>query len=158
MRKISNDKIFDLEKVIKKSKKRVINKRKWDKMAETNYIIEKFIKESGLNITKKDLQNAIIRTSEKTKSQKTNTNGLTLQGTKETKDFYMLSKLKLIAIKQCTLYVKSNHDKKVMRDISVLNENDLINEQLLTEDLYLNEENPIVKKLITKNKQKKSTK
>lgn len=158
MKRISNDKIFDLEKVIKKSRKKVINKRQWDKKAEINYILESFIKESGLKIKRRDLQNALIRTSEKTKSKKSNTNGLTLQGKKETKDFYMMLKENIIVIKQSTLYVKSNYERKVMRDISILDTNDLITEELLTEEGFINYENPIVKKLMNRNKPKKSTK
>lgn len=176
MKEVIYDYNFDLERVIKQSKKKSKFKRGIEKSIEAKYILDNFIKnnlgkkedvqkenvqektnveETMLEITEKDLQKATIKTTEKTNTQITKTDGTKITRKKVVKYYVMSKKEKFQIIRQITEYMCINKDKTMNRTTSYLEQADLIEEGILYDSGELNMSHPLVKKLIPKKKKMK---
>lgn len=177
MKDVIYDYNFDLERVIKQSKKESNFKKGTEKNIEAKYILDNFaknnlagnldvtkkdsdeksIEETKLTITEKDLQNSTIKTIEKSNTQVTKTDGTKIKRKKVVKYYIIPKKEQLQIIRQITEYLYINGNKTMNRTTSYLEKEDIIEEGILFDDGKLNEEHPLVKKLIPKKKKDKKT-
>lgn len=167
MKEVIYDYNFDLERIIKQSKKKSKFKKGIEKSIEANYILDNFakinlgkkedIKKENIkeettihSITKNDLQNSTVRTTEKSNTKITKTDGTKIRRKKVIKYYIMSKKEELQIIRQTTEYLQINKDKTMSRTTSYLEQSDLIEEGILMDNGELNKEHPLVKKLIPK--------
>lgn len=176
MKDVIYDYNFDLERVIKNSKRKSKFKEGTEKNIEAKYILDNFaknnlvenleitnkdsqdkknIEETIATITKKDLQNATIKTTETTNTTITKTDGTKIKSKKVVKYYIMPKKEQLQIIRQITEYLYINGKKTMNRTTSYLEQEDLISEGIILESGKLNREHPLVKKLIPEKKKTK---
>ncbi len=158
MKEVIYDYNFDLTTTIKDSKKKSRFKSKTEKNIQANYILDNFIKHNlgeDFEITKKDLQKAKEKVVESTKTTTTRLDGTKTTKRKVVKYFVMTPKDKFKILRQVTEYVNTNGIKTMNRTTSYLEQEDLIEEGIIFEDDILNQEHPLVKKLIPKKKKTK---
>lgn len=143
---------FDLGRTIKSSKKKTKCNKKDEAIIEANYILESFaqneLAQEGIEATKEDLQRVIPKTVEIAKTKIKKADGTNISRKKVVKQYYMAPKEKLEIIRQVTEYICKNGSKQFIRSTSVLETQDMIREELLTEDGKLNPKNRLVKKLL----------
>lgn len=143
---------IDLERTIKRSKKKTKCNRKDEKIIEANYILESLaqneLAQGGIEATKEDLQGAISKTVETAKIKIKKADGTNISRRKVIKQYYMAPKEKLEIIRQVTEYIYKNGNKQFTRNTSVLETKDMIREGILTEDGKLNRRHTLVKKLL----------
>lgn len=152
---------FDLERIIKSSKKKSNFRKGTEKNVEANYILDNFAKNNlgkDVDITKKDLQNSTIKTVETTKTTITKTDGTKMKRSKVVKYYVMSRKEQLQIIRQVTEYMHVKNKKTMNRTTSYLEQKDLIEEGILFDNGELNREHPLVKKLIPVEKKSKKDK
>lgn len=158
MKEVIFDYNFDLERIIKQSKKEGHLKSKKEAYIGSNYILDNFVKnnlDEDFKITKKDLQNAKEKIVETTNSTTTKLDGRIITKRKVVKYFVMTPKETFKILRQVTEYINSNGYKTMNRTTSYLEEIDLMNERIILENGNLNEKHPLVKKLIPKKKKRK---
>lgn len=161
MKEVIFDYNFDLERTIKQSKTKNNYKGAKEAYIGANYILDNFAKNNlgeYLDVTKKELQKATIKTTEKTNTTITRTDGKKIKRRKVVKYYVMPKKDELQIIRQITEYMIANGKKTMNRTTSYLEQADLIEEGILYDNGELNREHPLVKKLIPKEKKSKKQK
>lgn len=141
---------IDLARVINKSNTYTTTQKEKEDKLEANYIVDTFAKDNGLEsealkdakIVKVETENQTIKKINEPKVKR-----------RRVVKYIVLPYInKLEIIKQITLEIKTKGNREIFRDIKIFENEDLLKLGYLNEDETINYNNPLVKKIVPKNK------